>query len=272
MADAQLVQAQEQYLRDKAASPTGFLRHVPTFRDGYDMATGKVFETLLKAEFGEWEDAKGLEGDDDLTVLRSLHTMAHERFGDMVNTFSQVAADDDPSLNADGRLKIAVRIIEPKLAKLAELAEREFARVDEAIKHDEAEIAKAVRVADPIDIAVHSDIRAHIRSLSGSKAAMAAHIAINSGDLQTLQAIASAPAYMTGLVVDGEPHSAYLAVQRALQERMAPNHTRRVDALRLGKARALQALSALDRKANKFLDFKRARQLIEREVKRGAAT
>lgn len=271
MAEPTLMEAQRQYLLEKQASPTGFLRHVPSLRDGFDMTTGKLHEPLLLAEFGEWQATPGLEGDQDLAVLEGLHGVARERFNEMARTLLDVAADDDPSLNADGRLKIAARIIEPKLTHLGELAQREIAKVDASIEREEAEIAKAVRVADPIDIAVHSDIRAHIRSLSGSKAAMTAHAAINSGDMQTMQAIASAPAYMTGLVVNGgEPHSAYIAVQDELRRRMAPDRVKRVEALRGGKARAIQALVALDRKANKFLDFKRARGLIEREAKRNA--
>lgn len=221
-----------------------------------------------RMQLGEWEQPAGMEGDPDLAILQALHALALDRYDGMVDTLAQVRADDDPSLNDDGRLKIAAQIVEPKLAKLAELAEVQIGKVDASIAAVEGEIGAAVRQAQPVDIAVHADIRAHLRTLGGSRAVAAVYAAINARDIQTLQAIATAPAYLSGLSTEHNAHVAYEHVSSALRTHLAPEQCKRLEALRIGKARALQALSALDRQANARIDFKKARQLAEREAAR----
>jgi hypothetical protein len=260
-----------------------FLKVAPTAGDGFDLATGQEAPRAMQHTFGAWIDAEsvhgapvdlaGFESDRDLEVLQGLHALAIKGFRDMVETFAQVRDDDDPSLNADARLKIAVRIVEPRLNTLAELAEREFARVDASIAEEEAKIAKASRQVDALDIAIQSDIRAHLRT-GGAVAAV--YAALAEGDLQTLQAVATAPPHMSGLkggtptpgVVDGA--SAYAEAQAAVRAMKAPQESKRVHALKAGRAVALHAVGMLGKKAEKFLDFKRARELNAKEEERSA--
>lgn len=236
------------------------------------MADARVItrEQAERMQLGEWEQPAELAADPDLNVLQSLHALALDRYDVMVATVAQVDADDDPSLNEDGRLKIKAQIVGPKLADLAELAELQLGKVDASIAAVEAEIAQATRQADAVDLAVHGDIRAHLHAQGTLGAASLAHTAINAGDVLTLQAIANAPPYLSALTMKGLPHSAYLAVVETLRQIKAPEQCKRLEALRIGKARALQALSALDRQANARIDFKKAAALIERETKRKA--
>ena len=249
----------------KLNAPTAFLKNVPGAGGKFDTINldGRItMPTLWEAEFGKWEDVPGLEDDDDLAILKGLHTIAQERVVDMVQTFASVAADDDPSLNADGRLKIAAKVVEPKLTHLAGLAEREMGRVNESIKREQAEIEKASKTADPIDIALHDSIRRHWEGLD-DKTRGKRLIEPSKLDMQTLQALATGPAYLGGL---SEPQQDRLRTE--LAQRVAPDRVKRVQALQMGKALSQQALAALDRKAHGWLDFKKARALIEREAKR----
>jgi hypothetical protein len=243
---------------------TDFLRHLPNgVKDGVDLATGEETPQVLSALFGEWDPVGTLrcfEGDADLAGLQSLHALAIEHYRDMLDTLARVRDDKDPGLNAESRLKIAVCTIEPNLNALAKYAGEVLSSVNEAISREEEEVANVVRRVDPRDAAIHADIRFHIKGLGGSGAAAAVCAAISEGDLQTLQAVASAPAYLSGLGVEGKPISAYKAAQRLLQRKLAPQHCSRAEALRAGRTVALQALSVLDIKAHRFLDFKRAKR------------
>lgn len=263
-----LTRAQAAYLQRKAEDRAGFLKTRPEIgKDGFDLATGALAPQLLEVQFGRWEETPGLEEDPELAVLQSLHAMARERFAAMVGTFIEVRDDDDPSLNADGRLKIAARILEPKLAELDRLAEREFERVGAEIRREEAEIGKAIRVADPIDIAVHGSIREHFKALGGAAAVGAIYGAMIAGDVGTLQAIATAPPYLSGLIGDSGK-ATHAKVQARLAELTAPERVKRVTALKLGLATASQAVQTLGRKADRLIDFKKARALNEREAQR----
>lgn len=259
----------DKHQRDLAEGRYQFLRHEPDFtKDGFDLATGRIAETKLRFEFGVWKETEGLEGDEDLGSLRSLHEMARKELSDMIDTFVSVRDDDDPTLNPAGRLKIAARTIEPKLERLAATAEREFTRINAEIEREEGEIARAMKVADAADAVMHDGIRRHWSGLDAVKrAASLNEHSIAQLDTVTLQALAApgVPHYLAGLTAEQQARA-----RAELGRRLAPDRTRRVTALRDGKAVALQALSALDRKANRLLDFNRARQLIELEAQRAA--
>ncbi|WP_213600766.1 hypothetical protein [Pseudoxanthomonas japonensis] len=236
-------------------------------------AKPEVIPTVLHLEFGQWETPEGMEADDDLKILHSIHHMARQSFDEMLETIDQVAGDDDPSLNHDGRLKIAARIIEPKVGSLAKLAERELGKVDAKVESLEADIGKALRTADPVDVAVHADIRAHLRSLDLGKRTAALREAIEKGDITTLQAITTAPPYLSGFDLKGGQDGAtrlFNDAMEAAKQRLAPEQHKRVQALRQGKARTLQALSTFHKKANGLIDFNRAKQLTDLEAARRA--
>ncbi|WP_296280278.1 hypothetical protein [Pseudoxanthomonas sp.] len=233
----------------------------------------EVIPTVLRLEFGEWETPQGMEGDDDLSILHSIHHKARQGFDEMLETIDQIAKDDDPSLNHDGRLKIAAKIIEPKMTSIAKLAERELGKVDAKVEGLEAEIGKALRTADPVDVAVHADIRAHLRTLDMGHRTAALREAIERGDITTLQAVATAPPYLSGFELKGGQDGAtrlFNDAVEAARQRLAPDHHKRVQALRQGKARTLQALSTFHKKATGLIDFNRARALQEHEAARRA--
>lgn len=267
MTEQTLAEQQRAYLAQKDAHPLAFLTTRPSTNDGFDLQSRKPVELFISEQFGDWQEIDAPEGDVDLATLRTVRDQAEAQFRGMYDTILAVADDDDPSLNREGRLKVAAKIIEPKLQVLADVAEREFARANSAIEHETTKLAQAVRAADPLDIAVHSDIRAHLARMEPSKRTAKLTMAIHDGDQRTLQAIVTAPAYLSGLDEDG-PARLYQRAQERLAELMAPTQTRRIKALRHGLAMSAQALQALDRTANRLIDFKRAHALIEREVKR----
>lgn len=245
----------------------GFLREPLSVRGGYTPdphggAVGTYTEVLIRAEFGDW-DIETADDDEDLLALKVVHGLAETTWRGTIDTIEQLSADDDPTLNNDSRLKIVGGIVEPKLTRLAALAEQEFIKTAASLDRVQADITKTVRVADPIDIAVHHSIREHIKALGGSLSIAAVHQAINDRDVRTLQAIATAPPYLSGITGAGAP-AVFAQVQTALAALMAPDLTQRAAALRSGMAKAAQALSALDRKVNKTLDLKKARALRER--------
>lgn len=262
MADVSIQAAQEAHARQKVDAPTAFMRHVPDFqRDGYDFATGRTFNTRLAFEFGKWDDPNE-DGDADVAALQALHESAVAAFGDLMDTLHSVAEDDDPSLNAGGRLKIAARIVEPKLNGLAERAAAEVERVAAEIEREVSAVEHATRVRDAADAVLHDGIRRHWQGLdAGARAAQV--VMVDQLDTATLQALATGPAYLSGLTDTQQGR-----LRTELARRVAPERVARVNRLRHGLALVAQATSALDAKANKFIDFNQARALLEREAAR----
>ena len=224
---------------------------------------GQYIEPVMRSYFGTMPEAPELEGDEDYRALVSLHALAEKTWRGVITTIEQVRTDDDPSLNRDARLKIVGQVVEPKVEAVAQTASRELARVKAAVEGIQAKVEQAVRVADPIDVAVHADIRSHFKALEPNMRMAAAHTAINEGDTRTLQALATAPAYLCGLA---HPTGLQLHAQikAVVAERMAPDLVRREKRLQEGLAIAAQALSALDTRVNRTIDMHKARQLRER--------
>lgn len=244
-----------------------FLREEPDLRSaGFNLRTGMLSQTFPVTAFGRWEQPEGLDDDTDLAVLRNLHERAVGEWREMAQTVVDVYADPDPSLNEAGRLKIAARVVKPKLDQLAEVAAEQLAKVDQAVQAEEAAIAAAIRPTDPAAAALHADIRAHWKAAKteGERNQLILGLLQGSIDDDTLAAIASAPAYLSGMSAD-----LHAKARTLLAQRRAPDRVRRVEALRLGKARALQALAALDSTANRLIDFRKAAALAEKERRYG---
>lgn len=242
-----------------------FLREEPSLQSaGFNLRTGLVSSTFQISAFGRWEQPEGLDDDTDLAVLRSLHERAVSEWREMAQTVVDVYSDDDPSLNEAGRLKTAARVIKPRLDRLAEVAAEQLAKVDQAVQAEETAIAAALRPTDPAAAALHADIRAHWKAAKKADGTMPAELTLGilrgSIDDDTLAALATAPAYLSGMTAD-----LHAKARALLAQRRAPDRVRRVEALRLGKARALQALSALDGVANRLIDFRKAAALAEKE-------
>ena len=110
--------------------PAGFMAESPSFeRHGFDIDTGNTFETWARVRFGAWQDSD-LDGKDaDLAILRGIHDRAVGHWRGLPDTLRSVRDDDDPTLNADGRLRTAARILEPKLKALEDLRDRELPRI-----------------------------------------------------------------------------------------------------------------------------------------------
>lgn len=247
----------------------GFLREQAEIESvGFDLRSGSLSPLRERLLFGEWEQPEELEADADLGVLRSLHARAAAEWRGMAQALQTIADDDDPALNDASRLKTAARVIKPKLDALAEVAQAELGKVDASIAQEEAAVAAVLKPADPAVAALHSDIRAHWKGEceaakakgDGVPQALALGILQGTVDDDTLVAIATAPPYMTGM-----SETLHSKARALLAKRLAPDRVRRIDALRMGKARALQALSALDRTANRLIDFKKAAALTAKE-------
>lgn len=274
MAEPTLAQQQAQYLAAKAADRTGFLKAMPTTGDGFDLTLGRAAPETLQNTFGPWIDEDsiqgprldltGLDDDRDLASLQGLHSLAVKGFLDMVETFAQVRDDDDPTLNVDGRLKVAARIIEPRLNSLATLAERELATVDKRLDAERSDLDKAMGATDPSIAPMLDSIRRHWEGKGDAWRSKQAG-APDRLDDATLQALATGPAYLTGLSDQQQAR-----VREEWASRRAPDTLRRIAALERGRTAALRAITTLSKKADKFLDFKKARALIEQEAQRNA--
>lgn len=272
------------------ANKLGFLKSADSNPSVHIPAAGEPVyrDSIMRVQFGEWpgdaadgllnadadaaRDAmRELAGDEDLRAMKTLHGLAQTRFREMVATIAKVRDEEDPSLNHDGRLKIAASIVAPKLESLSATASGELARIDRVMAEVEAGIVQSMRTADPMDIAVQSDIRTHLRTLGGNLSIAAAAQALLDGDEMTMQAIATAPPRLSGLPGAGGPaHRIYTEIVEAVRARKAPEGTKRLQALRVGKAVAQQALQALDQSAHRLLDFDRARKLQELDAQRSA--
>jgi len=241
-------------VRERTGPPQGsradFLKLVPNYvQDGFDLA-GKVYEDRLHLAFGRWDVEVG--DDDDLRALESLHRRSIDEYRALAGTLQSVYSDPDPTLNSAGRLKIAGSTIEPRIQALATVAERELARADERIEAEEKAIAAVYKATDSTQAVLHGEIRRHVADKGLNRLALAR------GELDdaTLQAIASGPAYLSGLDAD-----TYQRVRQLLAERAAPERVQKINRLRQGKQRAVRALDALDRKSRMFVDFDKARAL-----------
>lgn len=239
--------------------PVSFLKQLPDrVADGFD-TDGQVYDDRIRFAFGQW-DIEAADADEDLGVMRSLHSRAIDEFKGMAQTIASAKADED--LTPTGRLKMVARLVEGRIDSLASTAERELARVDERIAREEAALMTTAKVTDPAQAVLHDSIRRHIAEHGlqpGSVKEGGYQTALQGADTETLLAIASAPAYLSGLDA-----KTYEKVRRELAERLAPERVQKIATLRTGKHRALQALSALHTKAHRFVDFKRARELAER--------
>lgn len=220
---------------------------------------------LDDAETGYRYDLTGLDADDDLGALKSLHGLALSTYREIVGALRQVRDDPDPSLNHDGRLKIAARVMQPKLDRIAEVAERELARTEQAVEVEMDAIAAECKAATPEQLPVHSDVRAHFKGLKDSERQRELSLAIASGDRTTLQALTAGPAYLGGLTP-----SQHGQAQEALAWLVAPDRVRRVNALRAGQGVAAGAVARLQKQSAKFLNFDRARELLAHEARRQA--
>lgn len=275
MSEINLAAMQDAYLKTKASAPYAFLREPLSLeRQGYrpDVAgtsQGAFSERVLGERFGAWPEAPELETDEDFKALKALRTSAETTWRGVIGTIEQVRADDDPTLNNDGRLKILGRVIEPKLEELARTAEREIARVQETIGQVDADITKAIRVVEPVDLAAHDAIRRFWKEQASAKEVTVAKTVLGSPvlsdiegdriDTQTLQALAGAPHYLSGITPAQQARARDL-----LARRMAPALVKRRDGLNAGLTVAAQALTALHEHVNRTIDLKKARQLRER--------
>lgn len=257
---------------------TEFLTVAPDLvKDGFDLS-GRVRAAAVNRYFGEWDIEPG--DDDDLKVLASLHSGALSTMQEVLAAINAVATDDDPSLNSAGRLKIAAQLVEPKIKRLSDTVSNHLARVDEAITSEEAAVHKATRVVDPVDLASLESIRSYWRSADAEKARRLLTIPTDfsgtdeqaarsrggaSLDTATLQALVLVPHYICGLT---EEEHEYL--RGVLADRVAPDRVKRLAAMRRGKALVTQATTAAEARANKYINFRKARELLELEAKRQA--
>ncbi len=252
------------YNESKASAPYGFLRQRPSFGTaGYEPSgkkgePGKFTEPLLRVEFGDFdiEDT----GDADIPVLRMLHAQAEATFRSTIDTIEAIQQDDDPTLNNDGRLKALGKVVEPKIASLATMAEREIAKAATNADDLRRQIEKQAKVADPLDIGTHDSIRRFwLEKVDIAGKVTGTSFGLAELDLQTVQALGTAPHYLSGLTA--EQHA---RVREELARRVAPDLVQREAAIRTGILKAANALQVLDRKVNKLVDLKRARQLSDR--------
>ena len=246
----------------------GFLRADPVLiRDGFDLSSGAVSNTWRRLNVGEFETPDDMADDPDLGVLRNLHKRAGDEHRALAETLAAVYADDDPALNTAGRVKLAARLVTPKLEELAAVATRELDQVDARIGQEEAELAKSLKPTDPATGALHSDIRGYWLAESQKPSTTRSLISpIITGEIDddTLFAVATAPAYMSG--ISPRLHE---QARELLAQRLAPDRARRITALKVGKQRAVMALSALDGVVKRLVDFKRAEELSAKERKHG---
>lgn len=271
--------------QQRAADPAGFLFGGTDGRApegfGVDLSGPEpaYLPTVLEVQFGRWPadsdrllEAEDLAArpamveyadDEDLRALKAVHTGALTAFREIAELAIAVRDLRDDDLNADGRLRIAGRGAKERLDKVRGMAERELARVDATAAEIEQKIEQATRTADPVALATFDAIRNHAKGLPDAARETFVRQAIERKDWETLQALVTGPAYLSAISERDRQRAA-----RAIQEHRVPAEVRRLQALRIGKARALQAVTTLERKTGQILDFKRYAALLEREAKR----
>lgn len=246
----------------------GFLRRVPDFnRDGFDLDNGNVAKAALRVSFGDWSGDElrdlpnldeGTEGDEDLRALKVVHKQAVEGFVEMAGTLQQLGFDRSEGMDNDLRLRTAAKVLEPKLARLAETAEREIARAEAAIAAETDAIDQAATASGAGDAAGHTEIRQHWARMDSDARSRAL---VGDLDTTTLRALGSMPAYLSGL-----SEQQHAQVRALMAERVSPERTRRIRYLTAGKVLAEQAVQTYDRRARRLVDFDKARRLAEAEA------
>ena len=105
----------------------------------------------------------------------------------------------------------------------------------------------------------------YFRSLPDDKRSKALSTAIREGDTETLRALATMPAYLSGLTQDQ---------QRKARDRaavlVAPERVAKIAALRNGQILAENAVREYGKRVRGLIDFKKAEALNEREAQRKA--
>ena len=273
MSEPSLAAQQAAYLEAKSRAPYGFLREpLSATVQGYEpdptgAGQGRFNELRESIRFGEWQDAPELESDEDYRALKTIHGAARQTWRGIVGLIEQVQADKDPTLNNDAKLKILGRVIEPKLEELAGATQRELSRVDGALAALREQMEQAQREADPVGVAVHAEIRAHWKAnadapdirLAKAQLRMGAELGDGSGiDTQTLQALATGPAYLSGLTPAQHDRAKAL-----LAERLTPSLVAKASALQRGREAAEKAVAGLEGLVHRTVDMDRARKLRE---------
>lgn len=236
------------------AARAGFLRpQVPEQKRlvGFDLRTGNYSSIWQRINMGTFPE--GGEGDEDVGVLRNLHERAGRTHREMAEAIVGLYADGD--LDNDTRLLLAGKVVAPKLAALAESAERELGKVDERIAKEEAELSAALVPTNAALAVMHEGIRAHVREHGVNLT----QLHRDELDDDTLAAVATAPAYLSGMSPD-----THKLAREQYAKRVARDRVERIARLKSGKHVALQALQALDTTARHLIDFEKAGQLDEK--------
>ena len=280
MTEPTLAAQQAAYIENRSRAAYGFLSEpLSASSHGYEPdpnggPEGRFNELGESLRFGEWAEAPELEADEDYRALKTIHEAARKTWRGIVGTIEQVQADKDPTLNNDGKLKILGKVVEPKLAELAQTAERELARVDASLARVGEDITKAQRVVDPVDLAVHADIRRYWKDHADSQDVRQAKVHLLVGaadadaaralDTQTLQALVNAPAYLSGLTP-----AQYTRAKALLAERLTPALVSKGDALVRARRSAYKAVQTLESMVRRTIDLSRAKQLREMAKEHG---
>lgn len=274
MTEPSLATLQAAHIDARSRAPYGFLSEpLSAATHGYEPdphggPEGRFSELGERLRFGEWADEEDMEADEDYRAMKTIHEAARKTWRGIVGTIEQVQADKDPTLNNDGKLKILGKVVQPKLEALAQTAERELARVDASLDQVAGEITKAQRVVDPVDLAVHADIRRYWKDHADSPDVRQAkaHLLVDGKlgdtgqgvDTQTLQALVNAPAYLSGLTT--VQHNRAKAL---LAKRMTPDLVKRGEALVRARSTAAKAVQTLEGLVNRTINLTRAKQLQE---------
>lgn len=274
MSEPSLAALQAAHIDAKSRAPYGFLKEpLSASTHGYEPdpqggAEGRFSELGERLRFGEWTDVEGMEADEDYRALKTIHDAARNTWRSVVSTIEKVQADKDPTLNNDGKLKILGRVVEPRLEELARTAERELAKVEDSLAQVADEMTKAQRQVDPVDLAVHADIRRYWKDNAAAPDIRQAKMNLllseatpdagKSLDTLTLQALVTAPAYLSGLSDKQQDRAKAL-----LAERMTPDLVRRTNALVRGRGVAAKAVQTLEGLVHRTIDMTRARSLRE---------
>ncbi|WP_300271029.1 hypothetical protein [Halomonas sp.] len=193
--------------------PEKSTRKEPEFRVGTHLHPGHFA--------GEW--AEGLDSDAVFTTLKNAQAKAAETAHKLLETRQAVLSNS---------MKTEAANLEEFAKAHTKAAERTTQAMDQAISYAEQTIREiektlAAPVASPSNQGTASDIRQHFKTLGHDDRAALLEEAFASGDEETLTAILSGPAYLTGL-----SKAQHAQAKRRYQQSKYPDEFRRLDKLR----------------------------------------
>lgn len=189
----------------------------------------------------------------DAPVLSDLRASVAKSVAEYRSTHEAVTRiDGDKTLTDGGRLVRKATVVRAKMA--AAIAALETARNKTAAGRSANEAALQKHFdfgsSNLAEISLAAEVRAHAKSLPASERGKFMRSAFDGSDLSTLRAIASAPAFLSGV-----PAELHAFAREQVLTALAPEHLANSKILAEGEAAATQIAEHLGQATANLVDF-----------------